>query len=178
MTDNNDYSDVDLYNLMAAPLYFGLFVNVLAPLGVLFVCYWANQNYSVTNKVGDLADPLFWGVGLLSVAQAGFALWWRTKRVQRPMIHREQTFQQDLRYNLVRLLRPVFILIAGICVYGYLFFYLTGRFEETVFIVVLSFLVFQVVRPRMGMVKKIVDHQKELVKQKKFAHSSLRLPEE
>ena len=176
MTENNERSDVDLYQLMAAPLYVGLFVNVLLPMGLLFLCYYANQNFWVTNQVGDFADPLFWVAGILSIGQAGFALWWRTKRLQQPMIHRKETFQGDLKANLVRLLRPVFYLIAGISLYGFLYFYLTGRFDEAVFIVVFSFLVFQVVRPRMGMIKKIVSHQEELVKQNRFAPGSLHLP--
>jgi len=58
--------------------------------------------------------------------------------------------------------RPIFVMIAAISVYGYLYFYLTGRFKETVFLVLFSFLVFQVIRPRHAAVKKLVRHQKML----------------
>ena len=163
--ENDQY---DMHKLLIKPLYFGLFANIIIPMALLMVCFYFNNNYYMENRIADFANSLFYILGAVAVAQAGGSLWWRSKLLELPMIRREETFEQDLTSELHRRVRPVFVLIAGISVYGYIYFFLTGRFNESVFMVFFSFLVFQVVRPRMGSLRKLIVCQKEHIKQGRF----------
>jgi len=158
----------DLARLLVKPLYFGLVVNIIIPMGLLLVCFYINNNNYVENRVDAFSNILFYIFAIMALAEAGFALWWRTKLYDRPMIRRQETFEGDFVQALVARSKPVFILIASISIYGYIYFFLTGRFTEAVLFVVFSFLVFQVVRPRYGMVQKLIARQEQLVKQGKF----------
>ena len=86
----------------------------------------------------------------------------------KPMIRRQETFQTDLALGLTRICRPVFMLVGAISLYGVQYFVLTGRFEETMFMVILSFVVFQVVRPRYGLVNKLIDNQYSMAEKGEF----------
>lgn len=158
-----DTDQFDIYPMMAKPLYFGMFANVLLPMGLLFVCYYFQNNSPQPNRVGEAANLLFYLFGALSLTQAGLALWWRTKSMRAPMVRRRETMEADITAGLERRSRPIFLLIAGISLWGVIYFFLTGRFQEAVFLVVFSFIVFQVVRPRRGLILKIIEHQQGLV---------------
>jgi hypothetical protein len=158
----------DLTGIIVKPLYFGLFVNILVPMVLLLLCYYLDQRGGVVNRVPGMANTLFYIFGVLSLAEAGFALWWRTKLYAQPMIRRRETFEEDFSKALLERSRPIFLVIASISVYGLIYFLLTARFNEAVFLVVFSFLVFQVVRPRYGMVRKLIAYQQKLAEQGKF----------
>ncbi|MFZ5979948.1 MAG: hypothetical protein ACOYVF_04890 [Candidatus Zixiibacteriota bacterium] len=159
-----DYENkTNLATIIVKPLYFGLVSNIVIPMALLLVCYYINNNYPVENKIGDAANIVFYLFAFLALVEAGFALWWRNLIYHKPMIRRAETFEADFVEALLARSKPVFLVIASISVYGYLYFFLTGRFPEAVLFVVFSFLVFQVVRPRYGMVKKLLIHQQSLV---------------
>jgi len=160
--------DYDIVPLVAKPLYLGLLINVVLPMGLLLVCYYLNNKYYLENRVGDLANTLFYAMVVLALAQGGVALWWRKVLFDRPMVRREETMLEDIQQALVRRSRPVFVLIAAISLYGYVYFYLTGRFREAALVVLFSFIVFQFVRPRINSVRKLIERQRELVKQGKL----------
>jgi len=153
----------DLGRIIVKPLYFGLSVNIMLPVGVLLVCYYLNNNHYIENRIGNFANTLFYVFGMLALAESGFALWWRYILFRKPMIRRLESFEHDFTEGLLSRSRLVFLIIAFISVYGYLYFFLTGRFQEAVFFVVLSFVVFQVARPRYGYVRKLIKYQKSLV---------------
>ena len=158
----------DLAKIIAAALYLGMFINILIPAGLLLICYYLNTEGSIDNSVGDLANGLFYVLGGLSVIQAVGAMYWRNRALAQPMIRRRETFEQDLRESMLARLKPVFLLIMSIAVYGVAYFLLTGRFNEGLFLAVLSFLVFQVVRPRYGSLRKLIAQQEKLVEQGQF----------
>jgi len=164
------YNDHDLdYNmLIARPLYFGLGVNVVLPAALIFLCYYIDQHGGVSNKVGDSYQLLFYFFCVLAAAEAGLALWWRQKLMAKPVVRSKETFAFDIADGLVRISRPVFLVIAGISLYGVAFYFLTGHFKESVILVLISFIIFQLVRPRHGQVKKFVETQRKLVDQGQF----------
>jgi hypothetical protein len=163
MNNRTDRDQFDIYPMIARPLYFGMFCNVLFPMGMLFVCYYFQNNDPQPNRVGEAANLLFYLFGALSLIQAGLALWWRIRSMREPMVRRRETMEQDITAGLAQRSRPVFLLVAGISLWGIVYYFLTGRFQEAVFLVVFSFIVFQVVRPRRGLVLKVIRHQQELV---------------
>ncbi len=166
----NDFNGdpIELHRIVAKPLYFGLISNVLIPMGLLMMCFYHDKYYDIENKLGDFANPLFYVFLVMAATEGAFAYWWRRKLMDQPMVHRKETFQEDIKLGLLRVSRPVFILIASISLYGYLYYFLTGRFPEAVFMVLFSFIIFQIVRPRLGGIKKLVEKQYKLAQEGKF----------
>lgn len=159
---------IELHRIMAKSLYFGLISNVIIPMALLLFCYYLDQNYYMENRVGGFANSLFYIFIVLAATEGAFAFWWRGRQLLLPLVVRKETFQNDIRHGLLRVLRPVFILIASISIYGILYFFLTGRFEETIFMVLLSFIIFQFVRPRYGAINKLIEQQYEMARQGRF----------
>ena len=163
----------DLTGMIVRPLYFGMVFNVAIPTALLFVCYYVNNKYFPENHIPELSNALFYVLCVLAFFQAGIALWWRNRRLEAPMVHRPESFEHDVGTAIYERLRVVFLLIATISFWGYLYFLLTGRFHESVVFVVFSFVVFQVVRPRFGSVRKLVAFQQRLVKDGRLAGGAL-----
>jgi len=160
--------EYNLTGMIARPLYFGLFSNVMLPVGLLFVCYWIDQKYHPINRIPESSDFVFYLFLAFAVVQAALALWWREKKFRQPMVRRQETFEADLTHRVFQYSKPIFLLIASISIWGYLYYYLTARFEGAVIFVVGSFLVFQVVRPRYGSMNRLVAYQEKLVEEGKF----------
>lgn len=159
---------VDINRIIVRPLYFGMLVNVTAPMVLLIVCYFLNQNQTVGNSVGELQEPLLYLFGFMALAEVAFVIWWRRQLFAAPMIRSEETFEQDFSDEYSRRCRPLFILIAATSLYGYLYYFLTGRFQVSLYFVMFSFIAFQVVRPRHGLVRRLLEQQIALVRQGKF----------
>lgn len=168
LLENDEYN---LNRIIVKPLYFGLTTNVLVPMALLLICYYYENNCNINNSIGNFANSLFYIIGFLSISQSGLAMWWRGKLFSQPMIKRKEDFEQDFIISLMKKIKPVFLLIAVISLYGFIYFFLTGRFKEAVFFVVFSFLVFQIVRPRYGFIRKLIDSQKKLVERGTFLNS-------
>ena len=158
----------DLNKIIVKPLYFGLVVNVLIPMGLLFACYYFEGQQSGYNRIGESANPVFYLFCACALAQAAVALWWRSRLMKQPMIRKQETFEHDLIANLASVSQQIFVIIAAISLWGLVYYYLTARFKETVVLVLFSFIVFQFVRPRFAFIRKLIASQEELVKQGKF----------
>jgi small-conductance mechanosensitive channel len=126
---------------------------------LLFVCFYVNEHAPFDNRVGAFANTIFYLLCGLSLADAGVALWWRSRLFSERLVSRRETFEEDLLAALVRRMRPIFLIVAAISLYGVLYFFLTARFVEALFFVIFSFLVFQVIRPREGMMRKVIAAQ-------------------
>lgn len=159
----------DLHSLIVRPLYFGMVFNVLIPAGLLLVCYWFDGRQTIYNSLGAFANTLFYIFMALALVEAGLALWWRNQSLDKPMIKTKETFEEDLGRGILERSRPVFLMVAGISLYGIVYFFLTGRFKETLVFVLFSFIVFQVVRPRLGLLRKLIVRQQQLVDEGKLA---------
>ncbi len=170
MTLMNDFNGapIELHRIVAKPLYFGLISNVIIPMGLLMACFYHDKYYDIENKLGDFANPLFYVFLVMAATEGAFAFWWRGKLLEQPMVRSKETFQKDIMDGLIRASRPVFIIIASISMYGYLFYFLTGSFREAVFMVLFSFIVFQIVRPRLGGVNKFIERQYKMTQEGKF----------
>ena len=157
------YNDLDMSRIIAKVLYLGMFINILIPGAVLAGCYMYDQNYPRYGAGGEFANMLFYLFAVIAVVQAGYAIWWRGKRYNEPIARSQESIEDDLAQGLRQASRPIFILIAAISGWGYLYFAITGRFKECLMFVMISFIVFQVVRPRYGTMKKVIDRQLELL---------------
>ncbi|MBD3401338.1 hypothetical protein GF420_00460 [candidate division GN15 bacterium] len=160
--------EYDLSAIIVKPLYFGMFVNIIVPMILLALCYHLNNTQQVNNKVGDMANLLFYVFAAGAVLEAVAALLLRQRMLKAPMIRRKETFEEDFGEQLNKRSRVVFVIIASISLWGIIYFFLTARFTEAVLFVVLSFIVFQLVRPRYGSTRKFVEAQEKLVAEGKF----------
>lgn len=158
----------DLTRIIVRPLYFGMLVNIIAPMILLAICYHLSNTQAVNNKVGDMSSTLFYIFAAGALLEAGAALWLRQRMFTIPMIRRMETFEEDFSNELLRRSRIVFVVIASISLWGFLFFFLTGEFLEAVLFVVISFITFQLVRPRYGSTRKLVAAQEKLARSGHF----------
>lgn len=163
------YDKLDMSRIIAKVLYLGMFLNVLLPGALLGACYYYDQQYPRHGEAGDMANFLFYIFATLALAQAGYAIWWRGKRYNQPMVKSQATMEDDLVSGLAAASKPIFVLVAAISGWGYLYFIITGRFKESLVLVLLSFVVFQIVRPRYSLMKKVIDRQIELLDKGKSA---------
>jgi small-conductance mechanosensitive channel len=157
---------IDITPFVAKPLYFAMAVNMVIPMALLFVCYYINEHFPFENQVGEFANFLFYILCGMTLVDAGIALWWRSRLFSEKLVNRQETFEADLLAAIVRKTRPIFLIVAAISLYGVLYYFLTARFVEALLFVVFSFLVFQVVRPREGMMRKIIAAQRRHLERK------------
>jgi len=161
--DRDTDAEYDLTAMIARPLYFGMMFNVVIPAALMFGCYYLSNKTYMTNHIPGIANGLFYVFAMAALGQAALALWWRNRKMAKPMVKREESFEHDIANELFKRSKPVFLLIAAITLWGFAYFLLTGRFTESVMFVVFSFVVFQVVRPRYGSVRKLIRYQQALV---------------
>lgn len=155
--------EYDLTAMIARPLYFGMMINIIIPAALLFGCFYLSNNNYMANHIPGIANGLFYVFGGAALGHAALVLWWRSRLMSKPMVKREESFEHDIANELYKRSKSVFLLIAAITLWGYAYFLLTGRFTESVVFVVFSFIVFQVVRPRYGSVRKLIRYQQALV---------------
>ncbi len=158
----------DLAKMIAGVLYQGIFINILIPAGLLMVAYYIDKHGGVDPSVVDSANILFYFLAAASLTEGAVAVLWRSKALNRPMVRRKETIESDIREELKARLRPIFLLIAAIALNGIIYYLLTGRFDEGLAFVILSFVAFQIVRPRYGMLRKVIETQESLVEQGQF----------
>ena len=159
------FDKYNIHKMIIKPLYLGVFLNIMIPGALLFVCFYLTQNNLYTERIVSFesANMLFIVFALLSLINSGLALWMRQKLYLTPMVQNKEEFEKELTLALLEKMRSVYILITAISVYGVAYYFLTTRFEESAFFVVFSFLVFQVVRPRVGFTQKLIDAQLKML---------------
>ena len=153
---NNSF---DLSAIVIKPLYFGLFINILIPTVLLLICYYIETHGSLHNQLGLDANMYFYIFAGAAIVEAALALWYRFKLLGRPMIRSVATAEADIKEQLTARLKPVFMIVSATSLWGVLFYALTGRFDECLFFIIFSFIVFQFIRPRYGSVQKLIDKQ-------------------
>jgi small-conductance mechanosensitive channel len=171
MIDLPNDSDINITHIIVKPLYFGMVCNVIIPLAALFGIYFYNNKYGGTNHVANSEPFIFYLLIGITIIETLGVVWWRDRLFKTPMIKRAETFEADFAAEYLRRCKPIFLVIASLSLYGVVFYFLTGQFERSVIFVIISYVVFQIVRPRHGLVSKLLAHQRELVKKGEFLRS-------
>lgn len=162
-------SDYNLTGIIAKPLYFGTFVNVILP-GLLLLASF----YFLKGKATPLVDLYYLNtirtvVAVAALGHLAVVFWWRTKLYVTPMVRSKETFEADFREEYYQRTKPLFLAIASIALYAIVYIVLTGQFDNYFLaIFIYCFLVFQFVRPRYGLVQKLIERQEKLVAEGKF----------
>ncbi len=163
-------SDYNLTGIIAKPLYFGTFVNVILPGLLLLGCYYIEKGNGWAPMV-DLyhLNTIRTVIAVLALAHLAAVIFWRTKIYNSPMIRRKDNFESDFKEEYYRRTKPLFLAIAATSLWGVLYFFLTGEFDNYFLgIFIYCFLVFQFVRPRFGLVQKLIERQEKMVKEGKL----------
>jgi hypothetical protein len=85
------------------------------------------------------------------------------------MVKNKETFEADFKEEYYQRTKPLFLAIASIALYAIIYIFLTGQFDNYFLgIFIYCFLAFQFVRPRYGLVQKLIERQEKLVAQGKF----------
>lgn len=164
-----DLNKYDINSIIIKPLYLGLTLNILIPAGLIYFCYYLNSEGNRFNQVGEFAYTLFIVIAVVSVIQAAAAFYLRNQLLKTPLIKNEETFSSDMTEALMKRSVRMFILVMLISVYAFAYYMFSAKFDEALMLVVFSFVVFQVLRPRHGFARKLVEKQEEFVKNGKFA---------
>lgn len=164
-----DFEKYDINHIIIKPLYLGLVINIIIPAVLIYICYYLENNYNMINKLGDFSFTLFIIICILAVVQSAAAFYLRNQLLNKPLIKSEATFSDDLSSAIMKVSKPMFLMIMLISIYGFIFYLISADFEAAMMIVVFSFVVFQVIRPRLGFAKKLIEKQEDYVEQGKFA---------
>ena len=163
-------STYNLTGIIAKPLYFGTFVNVVVPGMLLLLCFFIEKNRGWAPLV-DLyyLNTIRTVIAVAALLHLGLVIWWRSKLYASPMIRKKETFEQDFAADYFRRTKPLFMAIASLALYSVIYFFLTGEFDNFFLgTFIYCFLVFQFVRPRYGLVQKLIERQEKLVAQGQF----------
>jgi hypothetical protein len=162
-------SDYNLTGIIAKPLYFGTFINVVLPGMLLLGCF-----YFLKGKGTPLVDLYYLNtirtvIAVVALAHLAVVFWWRTKLYVTPMVKNKETFETDFKEEYYQRTKPLFLAIASIALYAIIYIFLTGQFDNYFLgVFIYCFLAFQFVRPRYGLVQKLIERQEKLVAQGKF----------
>jgi hypothetical protein len=137
----------------------------------LLICYYFETHGQIENRLVLAATTWFYVFAAAALAQAGVALWYRSKLMARPMITNLARVEQDIKEQLLKRSRPVFMMVAAICLWGVAYYFLTGRFNESLSFIVFSFVVFQFIRPRYGVVQKLIEKQIDMAERGELLRS-------
>jgi len=165
----NKYN-VDLNAVLVRPLYFGLLMNIFVPALLLLIAYFIDQGKimerSLTFTGGDL---LFWVFLVVAIADGAVAIFMRQKLFFAPMILKKETFADDLTARVFKASIVCYAITTAIAIYGFALYMASGGFDRLFLFIFISFIAFQIIRPRHGFIKKVIEAQEKHVDEGRFA---------
>jgi hypothetical protein len=161
--------DVDLNRVLIKPVYWGLLMNIFMPVLFLGIAYYLDR--SARENVLSLDRNLnifFWALVAVSLGDGIMAITFKQKRFFTPMIRSKETFEDDLTRGVFRESIICYSLTTAISLYGLVFYLMGGAFSAMFLFVFISFIAFQLIRPRYGFLEKVVAAQEKLVDEGRF----------
>lgn len=157
---------VDLTSVIVKPLYMGLLMNLLTPVVFLGVAYYLDETGGRDLPIQETRlNLLFWVLTAAAIVDGAVAYFLKRKLFFKPLIRSRESFADDFAAGVFRVSLICYSLGMAIAVYGLAFFFLGGEFVHLFFFVFLSFITFQVVRPRMGFLEEVLAAQEKLVEE-------------
>jgi len=161
--------DIDLNSILVKPVYIGLAMNVFIPVLILLIAYFVDQPdiSRRTINFGEL-PVLFWALVAVSVADAVMAVYMRNRLFKSPMISSKETFVDDLAKRTFTQTIICTAMTTAIALYGLVYYFVGGTFDHLLLFVFLSFIAYQLIRPRHGFMQKVVEIQERYVDEGRF----------
>ncbi len=164
MDEENKYG-IDLYAILVKPVYIGLLINILIPSIILFVAYYLDRSgaYHPPTQPPPELNVIFFVFLALSLAQGGVGLFLKHKFFMSPMIQSKGTFAEDFSKRTMTLSLIGYAFGDAIVIYGIIIYVLGGTFRQMALFVFIAFIAFQLIRPRLGFMKKALEAQEKFV---------------
>ncbi len=165
----NKYN-VDLSRALIKPLYMGLLINIFIPVLILGIAYYMEQGRAIeTQMSAEELNIFFWVLAAVAIADGAVAIILKQKRFFAPMIRSKETFEQDFTNGVFTASIMCYALTSVISIYGLVFYILGGTLAHLFFFVFVSFIAFQLIRPRLGFLEKALAAQEKHVEEGRFA---------
>lgn len=161
--------DVNVIKVTFKLTYFGLIFGVLSPGAFLLLGYMMEGPGRQTFSDPDRQQLIFWVFLCLSVSVAVAAFFLKKIIFTKPLINSETTFAADFGEAMHMRSIILYAMIGSIAVFGLTFFFMGGDLDGLMIFCLISVVVFQIIRPRMGFVEEMLACQERLVSEGKFA---------
>ena len=165
--------NIDLSHVLVKPLYMGLLINIFIPVLILGIAYYMESEHAIEARLStnDL-NLFFWALAAVAIADGAVAILLKQKRFFAPMIKSKETFEEDFEAGVFRGSIICYALTSMISVYGLVFYVLGRTLAHLFFFVFVSFIAFQLIRPRLGFLEKVLKAQEKHVKEGRLVRDS------
>nr|MBN2277760.1 hypothetical protein [candidate division Zixibacteria bacterium] len=161
--------NLDLNAILIKPIYISLAMNVFVPVIFLLVAYYVDHP-DLSHRGLEIAQLpiLLWVLVAVSLGDIGMAVFLKRKLFFSPMIYSRETFVEDLARRTLTITIICTALTTAISVYGLVYYFIGGTFDHLLLFVFVSFIAYQLIRPRHGYMKKVVEAQERLMEEEKY----------
>ncbi len=164
----NKYN-IDINAVLLKPLYLGLLINIFIPVVIIGVAYYIEEGGGLTSTMApENIELIFWILIAVAVIDGAVAIFLKQKLFFAPMIKSKESFAGDLKQGFFSKSIVCYGLIAAIAVYGLVLYFLGGTFNQLLFLVFISFIAFQLIRPRIKFAEKVLAAQERFVEEGQF----------
>ncbi len=152
--------DVDINAILIKPLYMGMLINIFFPMTLLIVAYFMSQSSGQdVMKITSKWDVIAWVFLAVAVVDGIVAILLRQKLFMVPLIRSEASFEDDLKAGAFRVSMTCYAMTTAISIYGFVLFLIGGDFRTMFLFILMSFIAFQLVKPRRGFIEKVIQAQ-------------------
>lgn len=135
-------------------------INVFFPMTLLVIAYFMSQSsgrdiMEMTSQWNTIA----WVLLAVAVVDGALAIFLRQKLFMAPLIRSEATFEEDLKAGATRASITCYAMTSAISIYGFVLFILSGDSRTMFLFILMSFIAFQIVKPRRGFIEKVIETQ-------------------
>lgn len=162
-------ADVDINSILVKPIYIGLLINVFVPAAVLLIAYYMEQSGDIVRQTPSAtAAVLFWFLVALSVIEGGVAVFIKQKMFNSPMVFSRESFIEDLGRRTFQISIVIYSITSAISIYGFVIYLIGGTFQQLLLFVFISFVAFQLIRPRYRFMERVITTQIRLAESGQF----------
>ena len=155
----NKYN-VDINAVLIRPLYMGMLINIFFPITLLIIAYFMSQSSGQdVMQMTSKWDVLAWVLLALALFDGIAAILIRQKQFMAPLIRSAATFEEDLKAAAFRISITCYAMTTAISIYGFVLFLISGDFRTMFMFILISFIAFQIVKPRRGFIEKVINVQ-------------------
>jgi hypothetical protein len=160
---------IDLHKLLIRPLYLGLLMNIFVPVLILGIAYYIDVSGGRSSTVPDeTLNIIFWALAIVSVLDGIAAVLIKQKLFFQPMIRSKETFEEDLTTRVTTASIICYSMTTSITLYGFVLYLFSGKFDHFLLFVFISFIAFQLIRPRYKFMERVVQAQEKHVTEGRF----------
>ncbi len=164
---------IDLHRLLIKPLYMGLMINIFIPVIILAIAYYIDISGGRSSTVPpETLNILFWTLAAVAAVDGIAAIFIKQKLFFAPMIQSQETFEDDLTTRVTSASIVCYALTTAIVVYGFVLYMIGGVFNHLLLFTFVSFIAFQLIRPRYSFMEKVVATQEKYVGEGRFYRKS------